>query len=159
MNKTQQLQAIVKRYGEEVRSDPVSMKEVAAWAIQQRLWQPYPADFVSQCADELSRALREEYRIDKNGNKYRAKHAVRISSGGAQLTLWADIDTAPRSYLEKAFGQRRQQIVGDCYQLKMDVDYYNDSYAKEKPIQLVLDFTMGVLERQLGNEEDDKKAA
>ena len=69
-----------------------------------------------------------------------------MSEGGRQFTLWADIDTAPRAHMERAFAQRRQQIVGDCYQLKTDVDCYNDSHPAEHPIQIILDFTKDVEE-------------
>ncbi len=48
----------------------------------------------------------------------------------------------------KAFSQRRKQIVGDCHQLKIDVDYYNGSKIAEKPIQLILDFTDDIDEIQ-----------
>ncbi len=106
---------------------------------------------ISQCADDLSKALREEYRVDANGRRYRAKHAVRINSGGIQLSFWADIDTAPRVHMEKAFFQRRRNIVGGCYQLKTDVDYFNGKYSSNEPINLVLDFTMDVKEIEVMN--------
>jgi len=48
--------------------------------------------------------------------------------------------------MEMAFAQRRQQIVGDCHQLKVDVDCYNDFRPTEEPIQFVLDFTMDIME-------------
>ena len=51
--------------------------------------------------------------------------------------------------MEKAFAQRRDQIVGDCVQLKTDVDVYNDMNRDKQPeIQLVLDFADDVAERQ-----------
>ena len=40
-----------------------------------------------------------------------------------------------------AFQQRRQQIVGDCRQLKADTDSYNENNNTGKPIQMVIDFT------------------
>ncbi len=43
--------------------------------------------------------------------------------------------------MEVAFQQRRQQIVGDCRQLKTDVDSYNENANSEQPIQMVFDFT------------------
>jgi hypothetical protein len=46
--------------------------------------------------------------------------------------------------MERAFAQRRQQIVGDCFQLRVDVDVYNDSNPDDAPIQLVLDFTRDI---------------
>ena len=45
-----------------------------------------------------------------------------------------------------ALQQRRQQIVGDCRQLKTDVDSYNENRKPNQPIQLVLDFTEDVAE-------------
>ena len=51
--------------------------------------------------------------------------------------------------MEKAFAQRRDQIIGDCSQLKTDVDVYNELNAGKRPeIQLVLDFTDDVAERE-----------
>ena len=57
--------------------------------------------------------------------------------------------------MERAFAQRRQQIVGDCFQLRTDVDVYNDSHPDALPLQLVLDFTRDVEEMK----PDDKVAA
>jgi hypothetical protein len=53
--------------------------------------------------------------------------------------------------MEKAFAQRREQIIGDCFQLKTDVDVYNGmTPAKTPKVQLVLDFTEDVAEREEG---------
>ena len=81
---------------------------------------------------------------------------MRISQDGKQLTLWADVDKAPRAHLENAFAQRRRQIVGDCYQLRIDVDHFNETLAGGQPIQLWLDLTDDVAELQArdGYEED-----
>jgi hypothetical protein len=45
-----------------------------------------------------------------------------------------------------SFQQRRQQIVGDCRQLQVDVEGYNDLRTQDKPIQIVFDFTMDLAE-------------
>ena len=45
---------------------------------------------------------------------------------GIGYTFWGVKDHSHRPFMEKAFGQRRRQIVGDCLQLKTDVDVYND---------------------------------
>ena len=56
--------------------------------------------------------------------------------------LWSDMPTATREHMTLGFQQRRQRIVGDCKQLKIDVDSYNDDYnASGEPIQIILDFT------------------
>lgn len=151
----EQLQKFWSLYEEETghASATVSTRDVASWVIDNGLWEAPKTDLIDQLADELSRAWREDYRTDKHGRRYRAKHARKIKENGRNLTLWADIDdeTAPREHFEAAFAQRRQQIVGDCLQLKTDVDVYNDQHQGSKPIQLILDFTYDVEELQLLN--------
>jgi hypothetical protein len=90
--------------------------------------------------------MREEYIVDPQGRTVRAKHAARLIKDGEQLALWADIRTADRRHMEIAFQQRRQQIVGDCRQLKTDADSYNDNANPGKPIQMVFDFTQDLAE-------------
>jgi hypothetical protein len=60
-----------------------------------------------------------------------------------------DDEKAPRDHFVRSFGQRRQQIVGDCFQLKTDVDVYNGKNSVQQPIQVPLDFTLDVEELQL----------
>ena len=87
--------------------------------------------------------MREEYITDPQGRTVRAKHVACYE----QVPLWGDIRTAPREHMEMAFQQRRQQIVGDCRQLKVDVDSYNQNYNNgELPIQMIFDFTLDLEE-------------
>ncbi len=74
-----------------------------------------------------------------------------VKKGDKTMSLWADMDDerAPRDHFVRSFAQRRQQIVGDCYQLKTDVDVYNAKDPAQKPIQVQLDFTYDVEELQL----------
>jgi hypothetical protein len=62
---------------------------------------------------------------------------------------------APHDHMEKAFTQRRELIVGENFQLKVDIDVYNEFNAGKNPaIQLVLDYRDDVAEREqlmLGN--------
>lgn len=158
---SEQMQAIFDRYTEEVDSSPVSLDNVAAWAIEQGLYRPQPRDVVKLCREALAESLRQEKRIDAQGRKYRAKHSVRTNIGGVQLGLWADIDNAPRSFMEKSFSQRRKAIADDCFQVKQDVDHFNDENPTELPIQIVLDFTDDVAEMEAAarHDRDDDEAA
>jgi len=145
-NYTEYLQKIWKKYEEAGNTTPVTAREVARWAIKQGLWKPQPASIERRCAEELARAAREEYRTDEYGRRYRARHSAILESNGTQLSFWADIDKAPRSHMQRAFGQRRRQIVGDCHQLKIDVDHYNGIYPENMPIQMIFDFTEDLME-------------
>lgn len=158
---SEQMQAIFDRYTVEVDSSPVSLDNVAAWAIEHGLYRPAPRDVVKLCREALAESLRQEKRTDAKGRRYRAKHSVRTNVGGLQLSLWADIDNAPRSFMEKSFGQRRKAIADDCFQVKQDVDHFNDENADEAPIQIVLDFTDDVAEMEAAAQQDrpDDEAA
>jgi len=136
-----QMREIANKYrAESGRPWPATARAIAAWAIDRGLWQPSPSAVIDRCAEELDRAMREEYVTDPQGRRVRAKHAARIAEGGEQTTLWDDIRTASREHMSVAFQQRRQQIVGDCWQLKQDVDSFNQNMKPALPIQAVFDF-------------------
>jgi hypothetical protein len=156
MGYKEKLQDFYRQFCEDTgRKGAVDPDEVAQWAYRKKLWIPQTRDVVSRLAKDLADAWREEYRTDRRGLRYRAMHAVR-GFGPQQRTLWADMDTASREHMERAFAQRRRQIVGDCVQLKTDVDVFNDKRPSDEPINLVLDFTYDVEELQ---QKPDSEAA
>tara|TARA_R110002020_G_scaffold113518_8_gene261088 strand:- start:11270 stop:11749 length:480 start_codon:yes stop_codon:yes gene_type:complete len=142
----QQMQKIFELYTDEVTAEPADLRTVAAWALRKGLWSPQPSDVHARFAADMADALREEFRTDSSGRRYRTKHAVRQWRDGRQQSFWADIDIAPRAHMEKAFSQRRRQIVADCHHLRLDVDHFNAAHSTEAPIQLILDFTEDVEE-------------
>jgi len=124
--------------------------DVVKWALDQGLMtMPKPTDPREILAGQLSRALRQEYSTDKHGRRYRKNHAVSVYKDGVQLTIWAILEYAEHEHMEMAFAQRREQIVGDCLQLKTDVDVYTDMKPERPQIQLPLDFTEDVAEREV----------
>ncbi len=154
--KSEQLQSIVNQYIKETKAVRIDMHEVASWAIRKNLWSPQKKDSIKQCAHELARAARDEFFEDPQNRNVRKKHALRtytIEDGEKkQLTLWVDIDTASRADMHLSLQQRRMYIVGDCKQLKTDLDSYNQNYNRETPIQMSFDFTEDVEESLLGTE-------
>lgn len=78
---------------------------------------------------------------------------MRVSKGGVQYTFWAIMKDAPREHMQKAFIQRREQIVGDCVQLSTDVDAYNALHDGQKPIQMIFDFRDDIEERRFTGED------
>ena len=158
MKFAEQMQAIFDEYQLEVASGPVNLDEVADWALRTSRFVPPPRSIRKICRDALAESLRQEKRVDEAGREYRAKHSIRSQSGGQQLSLWADIDSAPRAFMVKSFAQRRKGISSDCFQLKQDVDHYND-VSETKPIQLIIDVSDDVAEMEAQREFDRKKAA
>ncbi len=150
-------QRILRAYKAEHGSEPVTALAVAQWAVKQGLEPaPVPVDPMARLAEEYSKAFREEHRRDpRTGRTYRANHAVTEVRGGKQYTIWGDIDEQPRPFMQKAFTQRREQIVGDCLQLSLDCDHYNSHHPEEEPIQIPLDFTDDVAERKFVPPDND----
>ena len=146
MSYTQQMQRLAEDYIQAGEPWPATARAIAAWAIRNNLWQPQPSAVISQCADHLARALREEYRTDPQGRRVRAKHLAPIYQNGKQMVFWDDIQTASRDHMRAAFQTRRRQIVGDCHQLKTDLDSYNENFNTSQPIQMVFDFTQDLQE-------------
>ena len=142
----EQLQDIWHSFESEMGHTPASPRDAVVWGVRKGLIQTRKADPLEKLTEDMVTALRQEYRTDRYGRKYRVNHAVRVTKSGVQYTLWAELDHAPLEHMMKAFGQRRKQIVGDCVQLKTDVDVYNDIHSDQKPIQMILDFTQDVEE-------------
>lgn len=154
-----QMVSIMDRYIAEVDPEPTSLDEVVDWALREGLYRPAPRDVRKVFKEALADSLRQEKRFD--GKRwYRAKHSVRTSVGGVQLSLWADIDkNASLSFMEKSVGQRRRGMVNDAFQLKMDVDHYNEVNPEQRPIPLVLDLTDDVAEMEAAGRTGDEDEA
>jgi hypothetical protein len=155
----QQMQAIFEQYRQEVSTAPADLRDVGAWAIAKGLWKPRPADVHARFAKDMAESLREEMRTDQAGRRYRSKIAAKVTKNGLPLFVWADLDDAPRPHVENGVALKRRSIVSDGYQLRIDVDHYNEAHPNEPPIQLVLDITDDVEElliaRGIGNDDDE----
>jgi hypothetical protein len=146
--KNEKLQAIWHRYDSEREHLPSGAREAVEWAVAEGLLELPKIDPYDVLATQMAGALREEIQTDHRGRRFRLNHAVRVTKGGVQYTFWAIMNYARHDHMEKAFAQRREQIVGDCVQLRTDVEVYNDMNRGKRPaIQLILDFTEDVAER------------
>ncbi len=74
------------------------------------------------------------------------------------MTLWTDIDEAPRNIAQKAFVQRREQMIGDGLQLTFDVTHWNSVNQEDVPIEMPMDFTDDIQWR-LNAPDDEEEAA
>lgn len=138
---------IVSQFLADGGTEPIDLDELARYAINTGQWTKHGRSLLQLCKRDLSRAFREQYHTDPQGRQVRTYHAATSHvTGGEQRVFWADLRTAPPEHIELAFQQRRSQIVGDCRQLKMDVDSYNENNGHGALFQLVLDFTEDIAE-------------
>lgn len=144
--KTEMLQEVVESYRRAHKVSSVNLQEVAAWAVHEKVYEPERRSTIKILARELQAALRESYFTDPQGRRVRKKHAQRLwedvtEGKHVQKVFWHDITVATRPQMQAAFQQRRQGVVMDCRQLKLDVDSYNENFNTSVSIQMVFDFT------------------
>ena len=150
----EQLQRVWHLYEERNGSVPATAREAVQWGVDNGLIAAPEFDPLAKLAEDMAVALREEYATDADGRRYRVNHAVRVSKGGVQYTFWAIMRDAPREHMQKAFIQRREQIVGDCVQLATDVEAYNATRSDQPPIPMLFDFRDDVEERRYWDRKD-----
>jgi hypothetical protein len=151
-NYTKQMQKIVQEYRESGQPWPAAAKSIADWAISSGRWEMPAAAIRRRCADDIASAMREEYYTDSKNRRVRLLHPAPLFSQGERTVVWDDIRTATRPHMQLSFQTRRQGIVGDCRQFKVDVDSYNDAHTEAEPIQVVFDFTMDLAELEAADE-------
>ena len=144
----QQLQHVWHQYIKEHGVEPSTLRDALEWGVGKGLVEVPEVDPLAKLVDDMATALREEYAVDGAGRRYRVNHAVRVTRGGVQYTFWAMMPDAPRAFMQKAFIQRREQIVDDCVQLSTDVEAYNGMNSDQPPIQMLFDFRDDVEERR-----------
>jgi hypothetical protein len=128
---------------------PTTMRQAAEWAVADGLLELPDVDPYDVLADKMSDVVRAETKTDPLGRRYRVNHAVRVTRSGVQYTFWGVLGFAPVEHMHKSFAWRRNQIVDDSFQLKTDVDVFNDWVDdKREQFPLILNFTDDVAERE-----------
>lgn len=146
MSYKEQIQRVETQYRESGAKWPASPTDVAEWGVARGLLQMHPGAIVRHYADQIAQVWRDEYMTDPQGRRVRVKHAARYPESG---WLWDNMPTASHKHMELSFQNKRQQIVMDCHQLKLDVDSYNQNFNKGKAVQMVFDFRNDLEELEL----------
>ncbi len=123
--------------------------EIAVWAIQNHLWDLRNEKLICLCAEEFARAFKEERFTDPQGRRVRRRHVRKIERDGEQMALWEDFNNISRDDFELSLMQRRKQIVGECVQLDIDKDSFNENRKPSRQIELSYNFTPDVVENKI----------
>jgi hypothetical protein len=150
---TKKIQEHIEQYSRESGGGPIQPRDVALWMVQEGLWAPPLRTQVSLLANDISDALRTQYFVDDQGRRVRKKHAVksRVKDENGKLVqqvLWFDIDIAPPQFMAESFSQRRTAIADECWQLKQDIDHFNENLNHGRQIQTWFDFSDDVADRE-----------
>lgn len=147
VTKHKQMQFLIREWKKLTGKTEIDMKAVAAFAISRGWPSPAPISAEERLAKEFSQAAREETREDsETGQPYRVYHAVKLDGQG-QGVFWVDIDEAPRKHMVKSAYARREQVVGDMFQLTLDLAHWSRVNPAEQPITAETDITPDIQER------------
>ncbi|MEY2486833.1 MAG: hypothetical protein QOH39_2481 [Verrucomicrobiota bacterium] len=153
MTRNQQIQNLYRLYKEQTGTEDVDLKKFAKW-MQKKGWKmPIPADPIDLLAKRLAEALREETRKDETTGLPYKVNLNYSTDGTGHGVFWIDVDEAARHKVVKALTQRRDQMVGDAYQLTLIQDHWNNTHPGEQPIQTELDFQPDVNWKKAGGDE------
>jgi hypothetical protein len=146
-----QIHQIEKKYRDAGGKWPAAAVEVAEWGVSRGYLEMHRGAIIRQFAEQIAQIWRDEYMDDPQGRRIRVKHAARYSINGVQTWLWDNMPTATHKHMELSFQNKRQQVVMDCHQLKLDVDSYNENFNKGRKIQMVFDFRNDLEELELAS--------
>lgn len=148
-----QLVQIVEDYRACGEAWPATRDQIAEWAVANERYQLTRGMAVRQCADHLTRAMRLEHVKDERGRSIRRYYAARVREDDNQLRIkWDDLN-APRDFMEISSANRRNHILGECRQLKDDMDSYSERICPYNPIQIDFNFNVDLEEMAALNED------
>lgn len=107
--------------------DALDPTEIVDWVFEKGMYRRAPSDPKKLLRREIVRALRAEYITDPQGREVRKNHPVVMSDGQRRMSLWPAITTATDRHMRVSLQQRRNGILADCRQHKLDFDSYNDN--------------------------------
>jgi len=132
----EQLLKIVEDYRASGAPWPATKVQMAEWAVANDRYHFTRGMAVSQCAEKIARAMGLEHVKDKKGRSVRKYYAAAIRENGQLVMKWDDLN-AERPFMEVAAANRRNQVLGQCWQI-------TSVRLKREQIQLVaLDIVVG----------------
>ncbi len=147
------LMDIIEQYRKENPGRPITMQEVAQWAVIHGQWYPKRRNPTRELAKDLARASRSKYTTDPQGRSVRAMHAARyerVDENGNRIidVVWDHIYEMSLDHAEVSFEQRYQQMADEARALDRDMNSFNDNNpnAADGFIQKTFDFTLELQE-------------
>lgn len=137
MTKREQLLRIRDEYRATHDNAPATSREMGDWAVANGKYKLPTHATESRCAEELAEAMRLDLMTVEGGRRVRVMHAWPASN---QRTLWDHVTTITRPNMQLSVAQKRNGIVGELKQMKIDLDFFNELHADEPPLQMAFNF-------------------
>lgn len=129
--------------------------EMAAWALDNKLWAPTRKSQIALLRAEISEAM-QAARREYKGLKVRQYHCIqRQLEDGAVQTVWSHIDVATDEFMEQSFARRRRAEANRLYQLHSDIIYWNEEKNPGRPVEMLFDFRDDIADREHARESGE----
>ncbi len=156
----QRIQRIIRLYLEEKGVEEYEMPNIVEYAVGRGYKVPPPISGIEQLTRKFTQAAAEEMRIDEaTGKPYRAHHARMTMRDGKQIPLWFDMDRAGRPVVHMYATQRREHIVGEVWQLTLDLEHWSRVHPTEQPVKVPPDMTMDIELKRNAPDDEEKQAS
>lgn len=131
--------------------------EIAAYLYYQRKLEPQAKSQIQLLAKDVSRAMTTQHKIDGKGRRVRQKlcYKRRVTNPDGSTYVqatWFDKDFTPPTVKEAIFDQRRDSAVNLVWQLKQDIDHYNEFDNPGAEYQTTFNFVGDMADREAGLE-------
>lgn len=136
MTKRDQLLRIVEEYRAEHGRLPATAREMGDWAVDTGRYKLSPFAAERRCGEELSEVMGLDMMTAPSGRRVRTMHAWRDQ----QRTLWDHMTTITRENMSLSLAYRRNTVVGEVKQMKVDLDYFNDLHPDDPALQMSFNF-------------------
>ena len=148
INQPKTMVECVEAYREAGNEWPAPREEIAAWIINNDLWEPTFESQLKECSRQMGDTLGKATSVDAAGHKYKKYLAAKSpwpSEDGSikQKWLWDDVLECDRLHGLKAINHCRDAIIGDCRSLNHTAVAMNECNSNfiDEPINLCWDFT------------------
>lgn len=141
MSKVEERQRFIRYWKDVTGETEIDMRRVAELAIQMGQKPPPPVDPIDAVAKQYREAAKQDIRHDKKTKRpYHGYHAVpNISADGQRTFSYIDIDdpkTKPERF-RKSIVMRREQMIDDGVQLRLDENHWNGTRPAEQQLELL----------------------
>lgn len=150
-----QLLNVIDRYIEATGQTTVDLAAVVMWGRANGELDLPTIDINKILVRALSRASREEYIADENGEPVRRRHAFKVKEGDKQQTFWFKMEDGTRDQMRISGQQRRKGVVADVFQVVRDINYYNKHYNSGEPLEFDWNINLDIAEKAESAEYDD----
>ena len=132
----------------------VDWDDFAKWAHANDKYRVVLPDPVQLIRRSVSRALRDSLELDKQERLIRRFHHVLIEDPitHEKIDRWVDITTAPPKQMKLSLTVRREAAFADVFQLKTDLDSYNDNNSFGAKLEMDFNYNLDLQERSLPGE-------